>query len=300
MLHNAFLKPYTENKQLNLIAAHLGGGISISLHKRGRMVDIVSDSEGVFSPERSGALPSEDLMALCYEKIEEERIPKMREYSNNTPLNVGDTVICMGAGISAGLGFEKVIKMANRDQKVFGFIGDLTFFHSGITGLIDAVYNKSNIAIVIFDNRITAMTGQQDNPGTGKTAMGEPAPVVDIEKIVQDVGIKDENIRVIDPYKLDETKSAVKDAYESDDLFVIITKQPCALIKNVQKARKDLYCEVNQEKCTKCKTYLKIGCPAISIRDNVVGIDENQCNGCKVCFQVCPFDAIEYPGEVGD
>ncbi|HLR35233.1 MAG TPA: indolepyruvate ferredoxin oxidoreductase subunit alpha [Tissierellales bacterium] len=216
------------------------------------------------------------------------------------PLNVGDTVICMGAGISAGLGFEKVIKMANRDQKVFGFIGDSTFFHSGITGLIDAVYNNSNIAIVILDNRITAMTGQQENPGTGKTAMGEPAPIIDIEKIVQAVGIKDENIRVVDPYKLAETKAAVKDAYESDDPFVIITKQPCALIKEVQRSRKDLYCEVNQDKCTKCKTCLRIGCPAIFFRDNVVSIDKNQCNGCTVCLQVCPFDAIEYRGEAGD
>lgn len=213
------------------------------------------------------------------------------------PLNVGDTVICMGAGISAGLGFEKVIKMANRDQKVFGFIGDSTFFHSGITGLIDAVYNKSNITIVILDNRITAMTGQQDNPGTGRNAMGDPAPIVDIEKIVQAVGIKEENIRVIDPYNLDETKEAVKEGYESNDPFVIISKQPCALIKEVQKTRQNLYCEVNQEKCTKCKTCLRIGCPAISFRDNEIRIDENQCNGCTVCLQVCPFNAIEYRGE---
>lgn len=213
------------------------------------------------------------------------------------PLGVGDTCICMGAGLSAGIGFDRVNQMAERDKKVFGFIGDSTFFHSGITGLIDAVYNGTNMVVVILDNRITAMTGHQENPGTGKNIIGQEAPMVDIESMVKTIGIKQENIRVIDPYKLDETKAAVKDAYEANEPFVIITKQPCALIKDVQKKRKDLYCQVDQEKCTKCKTCLRIGCPAISFKDGEVTIDENQCNGCTVCLQVCPFDAIEFNGE---
>lgn len=213
------------------------------------------------------------------------------------PLGVGDTVICMGAGITAGIGFDRVNQMAERGKKVFGFIGDSTFFHSGITGLIDAVYNGTDMAIVILDNRITAMTGHQENPGTGKNILGEPAHMVDIEAIVKAVGIKEKNIRVIDPYNLEETNKAVKEAYEAKEPFVIIAKQPCALIKEVQRERKELYCEVDQEKCRKCKTCLRIGCPAISFKDNTISIDKVQCNGCTVCLQVCPFDAIEFMGE---
>ncbi|HSH36622.1 indolepyruvate ferredoxin oxidoreductase subunit alpha, partial [Schnuerera sp.] len=213
------------------------------------------------------------------------------------PLGVGDTVICMGAGITGGIGFDRVNQMANRDKKVFGFIGDSTFFHSGITGLIDGIYNGTNMVTVILDNRITAMTGHQENPGTGKNIIGQETPMVDIEKVVKAIGIKDENIRVVDPYKLDETKKAVKDAYEAEEPFVIIAKQPCALIKEVQKERKGLYCEVNQEKCTQCKTCLRIGCPAISFKDGTISIDTTQCNGCTVCLQVCPFKAIEFNGE---
>lgn len=213
------------------------------------------------------------------------------------PLSVGDICICMGAGITAGIGFDRVTEIAKTGKKVFGFIGDSTFFHSGITGLIDAVYNGTNMAIVILDNRITAMTGHQENPGTGKDIKGKEAPVVDIETLVKAVGVKEENIRVIDPYNLDETKKAVKEAYESKELFVIITKQPCALIKEVQKERRDLYCQVNQDKCRKCKACLRVGCPAISLKEGKITIDENQCNGCTVCLQVCPFDAIEFFGE---
>ena len=213
------------------------------------------------------------------------------------PLNVGDTIICMGAGITAGIGFDRVNQMADRNKKVFGFIGDSTFFHSGITGLIDGIYNGTNMVTVILDNRITAMTGHQENPGTGKDIKGQETPMVDIENLVKAVGIKEGNIRVVDPYKLDETNKAVKEAYESEEPFVIITKQPCALIKKVQRARRGLHCQVNQDKCTQCKSCLRIGCPAISMVDNVVSIDTSQCNGCTLCLQVCPFDAIEYFGE---
>lgn len=213
------------------------------------------------------------------------------------PLGMGDTVICMGAGITAGLGFEKVNKMANRDKKVFGFVGDSTFFHSGMTGLVNAVYNKSNTVTVILDNRITAMTGHQENPGTGKDIAGVEALMIDIEALVKAIGIKEENIRVIDPYKMDENIAAVKDALEATEPFVIITKQPCALIKDVMKKRAGLNCQVNQDKCRKCKTCLRIGCPAILMKDHVVSIDTSMCNGCTVCLQVCPFDAIEFVGK---
>lgn len=213
------------------------------------------------------------------------------------PLNIGDTSICMGAGISAGIGFDKVNRLAGRDKKVFGVVGDSTFFHSGMTGLVDAVYNKSNMAVVILDNRITAMTGHQENPGTGKTVSGVESPQVDLVALVKAIGIKEENLRVIDPYDMEANYEAVKAAIATDEPFVIITKQPCALIKDVQKRRANLYCQVNQEVCRKCKTCLRIGCPAISMKDNVVSMDITMCNGCQVCLQVCPFHAIEAFGE---
>lgn len=213
------------------------------------------------------------------------------------PLNVGDTVICMGAGFSAAIGFEKAAKMGNRKNKIFGFVGDSTFFHSGITGLIDAVYNNSPIVAVILDNSITAMTGHQENPGTGKTLMGEIAQVVDIEKIVRAIGIKDENLRIVDPYDLPATEAAVKEAYNATEPFVIITKQPCALIKEVIKKRAHMYSFIKQDKCKKCKACIRTGCPAISFKNNQVTIDRSMCNGCELCKQVCKFDAIEKVGE---
>ncbi|MBU3126108.1 indolepyruvate ferredoxin oxidoreductase subunit alpha [Clostridium tagluense] len=214
------------------------------------------------------------------------------------PLSVTDTVICMGASISAGTGIERANMVASRDdKKVFAFIGDSTFFHSGITGLINAVYNNTPIVTCILDNRITGMTGHQENPGTGKTLQGTPAPMIDIEQLVLACGIKAENIRVVDPYKLDETKSAVKEAHDSTEPFVIITKQPCALIKDVLKARAGIKCVIDQEKCKKCKACLKVGCPAIKFQNGVVTIDATMCNGCGICMQVCPFKAIEKVGE---
>ncbi|MGI6066359.1 MAG: indolepyruvate ferredoxin oxidoreductase subunit alpha [Bacillota bacterium] len=213
------------------------------------------------------------------------------------PLNVTDIVICMGAGISASLGLKRASMKGGRDDKIFGFIGDSTFFHSGITGLIDAVYNKTPAVFVILDNSITAMTGHQENPGTGKTLMGEAAPVIDVESIVKAVGIKPENIRVVDPYNLEMTQAAVKDAHEAQEPFVIITKQPCALIKEVQKRRANIYCSINKEKCTKCKACIKTGCPAIAFKNGEVVIDRSMCNGCTLCAQVCKFDAVEKVGE---
>ncbi|MCR6545610.1 indolepyruvate ferredoxin oxidoreductase subunit alpha [Dehalobacterium formicoaceticum] len=213
------------------------------------------------------------------------------------PLNVTDIVICMGAGISAGLGFKRAAMQGGRTDKVFGFIGDSTFYHSGITGLIDAVYNNTPMVTVILDNSITAMTGHQENPGTGKTLQGKPAPVIDIEGLVKAVGIQEKNIRVVDPYDLTATKKAVQEAYDATEPFVIITKQPCALLKPVQKKRAQLHCVIDQEKCTKCKSCLRIGCPAISFKNDQMNIDQASCNGCTLCRQVCKFDAIEKVGE---
>ena len=209
------------------------------------------------------------------------------------PLNATDTLICMGAGISAGIGFEKAFMQANKDTKVFGVMGDSTFFHSGITSLIDAVYNKSKLAVIILDNRTTAMTGHQENPGTGKTLSGDVSPVIDIKEIVKAVGVKPENIVVVDPYDLVQTQEAVKQAYEAVEPFVIIAKRPCALLKNTSKPRANSKCTINQAKCTKCKLCLRLGCPAIAFKNDVMMIDEAACNGCTLCIQVCKTGAVE-------
>ena len=208
------------------------------------------------------------------------------------PLSAIDTVICMGASVSAGVGFRKAVEKSGRKQKIFAVIGDSTFFHSGITGLIDAVVNKAPIVVNILDNRITAMTGHQENPGTGRTLMGEPTHQVDLKALCTACGVKPENIRLIDPYMLDETKAAIRDGYEADEPFVIITTSPCALIKEVIKARAEMKCYVDQNKCIKCKMCLKAGCPALNFRDGKIFIDRATCNGCTVCAQICPKKAI--------
>lgn len=208
------------------------------------------------------------------------------------PLSVTDSVICMGASISAGVGFSKAVERAGRKEKVFAAIGDSTFFHSGITGLIDAVVNKAPIVINILDNRITAMTGHQENPGTGRTLMGETTHQVDLKSLCLACGVKEENIRLIDPYDLTATKDAIRAGYESKEPFVIITTSPCALIKDVIKARANMKCVVDQDKCVKCKLCMQAGCPAISFRDGIVSIDRASCNGCGICLQICPKNAI--------
>lgn len=214
------------------------------------------------------------------------------------PLNVGDTCICMGAGFTAGIGIAKTNKIAGRDTKVFGFVGDSTFYHSGITGLIDAVYNNTPLVMVILDNSITAMTGHQENPGTGKTLQGDISPIIPIENIVRACGIKEENFVIVDPYDLEATKKAVKLAKACTEPFVLMTKQPCALIKDVMKKRANLHCVVDQDKCKKCKACMKVGCPAISFKNGEIVIDQDMCNGCSICLQVCPFDAIKREGEM--
>lgn len=212
------------------------------------------------------------------------------------PLGATDTIICMGAGVSAGIGLERAFRQSGQNKKVFGFMGDSTFYHSGITGLIDAVWNKSNMTVCILDNRTTAMTGHQQHPGTGKTLMGEASPAMDILTIVKAVGVAPDNIFVVDAYDLKAVTNAVKTAKTQEGVSVIITEQPCALIKEVQKARAGKRCQTKEENCTQCGMCIKIGCPAIIAKDKVISIDTQACNGCGICSQVCKFDAIEKVG----
>ena len=214
------------------------------------------------------------------------------------PLNVGESTICMGAGFSAAIGFQKANGAADRDGKVVGVLGDSTFFHSGITGLIDAVVNKFKGIFVIMDNRITAMTGQQDNPGTGRTISGEETVALDIPRICEACGVKKENIFIVDPYDLKETAAALDKAWEAEEIAIIVTTRPCALLKDVIAERAKLKCVVDFEKCILCGSCLKLGCPAITKAGKTMVIDPVACNGCTLCVQVCPTKAISREGKL--
>jgi indolepyruvate ferredoxin oxidoreductase alpha subunit len=215
------------------------------------------------------------------------------------PLSAMHTCFCMGGSISAGHGAAKVLKNAGSELKVISVIGDSTFFHTGINSLLDVVYNKGNNAVIILDNRTTAMTGHQDHPGTGYTLMGEPAREADIPAICKAFGMKEENVTTINPLDLKETEAAVDAAIANDEPSVIIAKWPCVLKKFSEQDIKefglnDKKYAIDNEKCTKCKMCMKTGCPAIFSGD-AVHIRAEACTGCGVCSQVCRFGAI---GEV--
>ena len=208
------------------------------------------------------------------------------------PLEVGESTICMGAGFSAAIGFQKAQEKAGRKQKVFGVLGDSTFFHSGIQGLVDAAVNRSSVAFVIMDNSTTAMTGQQSNPGSGVTLGGEKTVILDIRKMCLACGIKEENIFTVDPYDLGEAKKAVEDACASEEPSVILTTRPCALLPGVRKEREGIRCVVDRDTCILCSSCMKTGCPALAKKDGRVTIDSALCNGCGICAQECPVKAI--------
>ena len=202
------------------------------------------------------------------------------------PLGAIDTTICMGASVSAAHGMAKA--RGNEFAKnLVSVIGDSTFMHSGITGLVDIVYNKGINTVLILDNSITGMTGHQDNPTTGYTIRKEPTKQVNLITLCKSIGI--ENVSVCDPFDIKALEKVVKEEVAKDEPSVIIVQRPCALLKTVKYSG---HCTVT-DKCKKCKACMKIGCPAITLKDGVVKIDTTQCNGCGLCINVCPFGAIE-------
>ena len=203
------------------------------------------------------------------------------------PLNALDMTLCMGASVSGLHGYNKA-GGAETENKTVCVIGDSTFMHSGVTGLINIAYNQSNSTVIILDNSITGMTGHQQNPTTGYSIKGDPAGKVDLESLCHSIGIN--SVRVVDPYNLEECDRVVKEELAKDEPSVIISRRPCVLLKYV-KPKKPL--RVNPDKCKSCKRCMKFGCPAISFRDNHAVIDPTLCIGCGVCAQLCAFDAFE-------
>lgn len=202
------------------------------------------------------------------------------------PLSSIDSIICMGASVSAAHGMEKA---AGRDfaKKTVAVLGDSTFIHSGITGLIDIVYNKGTSTVIILDNSITGMTGHQQNPSTGFTIRNEPTRQVDLVKLAEAVGV--DRVKVVDPFDLDLLEKVVKEEVAADEPSVIIAQRPCALLK---KAGYSGTFVIN-DKCKNCKMCMKLGCPAISITENGPKINDTLCVGCGLCPNVCKFGAIE-------
>ena len=201
------------------------------------------------------------------------------------PLASVDTTICMGASVSAAFGMAKA-RGNDFAKKLVSVIGDSTFMHSGITGLIDIVYNKGINTVIILDNSITGMTGHQDNPTTGRTIKGEPTKQVNLIELCKACGI--DRVVVADPFDVKNFEKVVKAETEADEPSVIIAQRPCALLKTVKYTG---HCKIG-DNCRNCKLCMKLGCPAISVRDGKVFIDETQCNGCGLCINVCPFGAI--------
>lgn len=202
------------------------------------------------------------------------------------PLSAMDVTLCMGASFSGLHGWNKA-GGAENEKKSVAVIGDSTFMHSGMTGLASIAYNQSNSTVIVLDNSITGMTGHQQNPTTGKNLYGEPAGRVDLEALARAMGIK--RVRVVDPYIISDCEKAVKEELEAQEPSLIISRRPCALLKEV-KHKPPL--KVDENKCKSCKACMKIGCPAIAMKKGKAKIDVTLCVGCKVCSQMCKFGAI--------
>ena len=209
------------------------------------------------------------------------------------PLAAMEMTLCMGASISAIHGFNKALG-AESEGRTVAVIGDSTFMHSGMTGLANIAYNQSNSTVIILDNSITGMTGHQQNPTTGYNIKGDPAGKIDLEALCRAMGFH--RVRVVDPYDLKACDQAVKEELAANEPSVIISRRPCALLKYV-KHKAPL--AVNKDKCIGCKSCMKIGCPAISIKEGKARVDNTLCVGCGVCEQLCPVGAFESTGKEG-
>ncbi len=202
------------------------------------------------------------------------------------PLNAMDAVVCMGASIGMSFGMS-LARGKGFAKNTVAVIGDSTFIHSGITGLIEVVYNKGINTVLVLDNSITGMTGHQDNPTTGKTLKGESTVSVDLEALGHAVGIQ--RVTVVDPFDLSSLEQVLKEELAAEEPSLVIVQRPCALLKGVKFPGP---IQIDQDKCKKCKACMKLGCSAISMKNGALTIDSTLCNGCGLCQRVCKFDAI--------
>ena len=221
--------------------------------------------------------------------------------SGNPPLNAKDFALCMGSGFSMAHGAAKIMEKFGDTKKIVGVVGDSTFFHTGMNSMLDAVYNHSNVTLIVVDNRITGMTGHQENPGSGYTITGEHAYPADIEGVARAFGMTD--IHKVNPMDLEATRKALKEAIAFEGPSLVITRYPCALKKRSPEDIAEFGTEkakyaVNHDDCIGCNSCLRLGCPAISFDGGAkkADIDRVACAGCGVCAQVCPKKAI---GKVG-
>ena len=203
------------------------------------------------------------------------------------PLSRMDTLLCMGAGVSLAHGMDKAERNNEKPQKIVGMVGDSTFFHSGITGLLDIAYNKGTSTIVVVDNRITAMTGHQDHPGSGRTLMGEDTVAVSIAEVGKACGIK--NVRTVHPRDIKTVVALLKEATDSPEPWLIVSEAPCPL--HVKKPLGEPLSV--KETCKKCNLCLKLGCPGLEKVGDQIRINDLLCAGCKMCQNICPAKAIE-------
>ncbi|HSO20639.1 MAG TPA: thiamine pyrophosphate-dependent enzyme, partial [Desulfosarcina sp.] len=210
------------------------------------------------------------------------------------PLSAMDTCICMGASIGNATGLSKVLA-AEDQQKIVAVIGDSTFLHTGVNGLMDMVYNQSPATVIILDNSTTGMTGRQDHPSSGFTLSGQKTYQVDLEALCRSLGVK--HVRTVDPYLMDETRQVISEEMARPETSVVITRRPCVLIKHdVLEKTPPLF--IDADRCTACKACLKLGCPAIEWEPGKEGekgfakVDRLLCTGCGICEQVCKFGAF--------
>lgn len=215
----------------------------------------------------------------------------------NPPLDGYDAIHVMGASMSAGNGLSRVLKQQGDTRKGLAMIGDSTFFHSGLTPLVDMIKTNSDLVVCVLDNSATAMTGHQIHPGVPSNLMHDDIPAIDIVSVVKGIGIREENIQIVDPIEQDQMHAALDRAYAAEGPCVIICRHPCALIKEVQRANANRYCVVDPDKCVGCKACTRLVCPAISFKGGKASItDTNACTACGLCIQQCKFDAITKVG----
>lgn len=221
------------------------------------------------------------------------------------PWQAMDTCVSMGASMGIALGMDKGRGESDKDKRIVSVIGDSTFLHMGMQGLLDMVYNKANVTVMLLDNRAVGMTGGQDNPGNGRDIYGDEAPRIDFAKLCEALGVKKERIHVVNPYELPVLFKTIREEVKIPEVSVIITDQPCVLIKDYHKLKPY---EVHEDKCTGCGNCLDVGCPAIHVTRRgkevkasgrevdlaFVRIESSVCTGCGLCLQPCAPDAIQH------